>query len=184
MAAPQTSIRFKAILQRPGTPTGATWAFVVLPAAASAKLPSRGQVAVAGTVGACAFTAMLEPDGARGHWFKVGKALREKAGIGIGDVALFELVPSAEPPEARVPADLRAALSANSGAGAQWKTLTPVARRDFIQWVTTAKQAATRARRIANGCDMLASGKRRICCFDRSGIYSRGNMGAPQAAND
>ena len=36
--------------------------------------------------------------------------------------------------------------------------------------------------RIATACDMLASGKRRACCFDRSGMYSKGNMGAPLAA--
>ena len=35
---------------------------------------------------------------------------------------------------------------------------------------------------IATACDMLASGKRRACCFDRSGMYSRGNLGPPQAA--
>ena len=32
------------------------------------------------------------------------------------------------------------------------------------------------------GCDMLAAGKRRVCCFDRSGKYSRGNMGVPEAS--
>ena len=37
------------------------------------------------------------------------------------------------------------------------------------------------ARRIQNACDMLASGKRRVCCFDRSGIYSKG-FRAPKAA--
>ena len=61
------------------------------------------------------------------------------------------------------------------------KTLTPAARREFIQWLGTAKQAETRERRIGNACDMLAAGKRRICCFDRSGIYGKG-MAAPQAA--
>jgi len=85
-------------------------------------------------------------------------------------------------PEPRVPADLRAALDAIPAAKAQWSAITPVARRDFVQWVTTARQAETRARRIRNGCDMLAAGKRRVCCFDRSGKYSRGNMGVPEAS--
>lgn len=56
------------------------------------------------------------------------------------------------------------------------------ARRDFIQWLKTAKQAETRTRRIRNACEMLAAGKRRIYCFDRSGVYSRGAIGAPEAA--
>jgi hypothetical protein len=57
----------------------------------------------------------------------------------------------------------------------------PAARRDWIFWISTAKQAETRVRRIANACDMLAKGKRRVCCFDRSGYYSKG-LSAPTAA--
>ena len=45
----------------------------------------------------------------------------------------------------------------------------------------TAKQAETRAKRIRGACDMLAKGKRRVCCFDRSGFYSK-QFSAPQVA--
>ena len=31
----------------------------------------------------------------------------------------------------------------------------------------------TDALRIDKGCDMLAKGKRRPCCFDRSGMYDK-----------
>jgi len=40
-------------------------------------------------------------------------------------------------------------------------------------WITSAKQAEKRKRRIENACSMLAAGKRRVCCFDRSGIYNK-----------
>ncbi|MBP6797828.1 MAG: YdeI/OmpD-associated family protein, partial [Luteimonas sp.] len=63
-----------------------------------------------------------------------------------------------------------------------WEDITPVARRDWIHWVTSGKKAETRAKRIGTACDKLASGQRRACCFDRSGMYSKGNMGPPQAA--
>mgnify|MGYP002737726338 CR=1 FL=1 len=79
-------------------------------------------------------------------------------------------------------ANLRKALADHPVAKAQWATLTAVARRDWIHWITSGKKAETRVKRIATACDMLASGKRRACCFDRSGMYSRGNMGAPVAA--
>src|SRR5690606_3263545 len=42
--ATNTAIRFKAKLSRPANPKGATWMFLVLPAAASAKLPTRSMV--------------------------------------------------------------------------------------------------------------------------------------------
>ncbi len=73
-----------------------------------------------------------------------------------------------EDAELREPADLRTALEASPEAHALWKTLTRVARRDFIRWITSARQPETRARRIASACDMIRAGKRRVCCFDTS----------------
>jgi uncharacterized protein YdeI (YjbR/CyaY-like superfamily) len=67
--------------------------------------------------------------------------------------------------EAKVPADLRKALAAAPAAKAQWSDLTAIARRDFISWIDEAKQPETRRRRIERACDMLATGKRRPCCF-------------------
>jgi uncharacterized protein YdeI (YjbR/CyaY-like superfamily) len=70
--------------------------------------------------------------------------------------------------ELEEPADLRKALAAAPQARALWKGLTRIARRDFIRWITSAKQPDTRARRIAKACDMICEGKRRVCCFDTS----------------
>jgi len=36
---------------------------------------------------------------------------------------------------------------------------------DFISWIDAAKQPQTRKRRVERACDMLASGKRRPCCY-------------------
>jgi len=40
-----------------------------------------------------------------------------------------------------------------------------MARRDWIFSISSAKQPETRRRRIEKACDMLTSGKRRLCCF-------------------
>jgi uncharacterized protein YdeI (YjbR/CyaY-like superfamily) len=73
--------------------------------------------------------------------------------------------PAGEESEARVPTDLRKALAAAQMAKAQWRDLTPIARRDFISWIDSAKQSETRKRRIEKACSMLAAGKRRPCCY-------------------
>jgi uncharacterized protein YdeI (YjbR/CyaY-like superfamily) len=67
--------------------------------------------------------------------------------------------------EPTVPTDLRTALAAAPKANAQWKELTPIARRDFISWIDSAKQPETRRRRIEKACSMLVAGKRRPCCY-------------------
>src|SRR3982750_2511383 len=73
--------------------------------------------------------------------------------------------PVGEEPEAKVPTDVRKALAAAPKAKAQWSDLTPIARRDFISWMDSAKQQETRRRRIERACSMLAAGKRRPCCY-------------------
>jgi hypothetical protein len=138
--------------------------------------------AVEGTINDVPFEAVLEPDGQKSHWLKVNQKLSEAAGAEAGDIVTLEIAPATEEPEPAIPADLRAALAtAEPKARVVWEDITPIARRDWIQWITSAKQAETRTRRVKNACSMLASGKRRVCCFDRSGIYSKG-LSAPKAA--
>ncbi len=179
----KNSIRFKAKLFRPAESEKAgSWTFLVLPKNASAKLPSRGMTAVEGTINGFTFQATLEPDGQKSHWLKVERKLSKAAGAEVGDIVTLEIAPAAKEPEPEVPADLRKALAtAAPKARALWSDITPIARRDWIHWITSAKQEETRARRIKNACSMLAAGKRRPCCFDRSGFYDK-SLSAPKAA--
>jgi len=67
--------------------------------------------------------------------------------------------------EPGLPTDLRKAFAATPMAKAQWRDLTPIARRDFISWIDSAKQPETRRRRVERACSMVAGGKRRPCCY-------------------
>jgi hypothetical protein len=174
-----SKIRLSATLLRPadnGKAASGSWLFLKLPKQASAQLPSRSMVSVSGTLNGSPFHATLAPDGQGGHWLKVDKKLRESSGAEAGDSVTLEIAPLTpdQEPEPKVPADLRKALaSAPAKAKDVWSDITPIARRDWIHWIVSAKQAETRSRRIKNACDMLAKGKRRPCCFDRSGMYDK-----------
>lgn len=65
----------------------------------------------------------------------------------------------------KVPSDLHKTLTANPKAKAKWENLTPIARRDFISWIESAKRPETRKRRVESLPSRLASGKRRPCCY-------------------
>jgi len=165
------------------------WTFLTLPKHASAKLPSRSQVSIEGTMNGTAFQATLQPDGQGGHWLKVDKKLRDalkRAGTELpeaGDSVNLVIRPVAagNEPEPEVPADVRKALAAASSKAKEvWSDITPIARRDWVQWITSGKLAETRTKRITTACDMLAKGKRRPCCFDRSGMYGK-SMSCPIA---
>ena len=182
MTKTASKIRFKAKLYRPASTAKAeSWTFLTLPKNASAKLPSRGMTTVEGTINGFPFRATLEPDGQKSHWLKVSRKMRQSAGADAGDIVTLEIASAGAESEPRVPADLRKALATSPKARAVWSDITHVARRDWIQWITSAKRPETRTRRIDNACAMLASGKRRVCCFDRSGYYSKG-LSAPRAA--
>lgn len=174
-------IRFRARLLRPAAARAQSWTFLILPRAASAKLPSRGMVSVGGTINGFPFQATLEPDGQNGHWLKVNRRTMVTAGASAGEWVTLQIAPLEKEPDPRVPTDLRKALAARPGVWALWLAVTPVARRDWIHWVVSAKQAETRRRRINHACSMLAAGKRRPCCFDRSGFYSK-SLAAPKCA--
>jgi hypothetical protein len=175
--------RFEAKILRPAKPgDDGSWAFVVLPREASEQLPRRGRTTVEGTLNGQAFQATLEPDGQLSHWLQVDAALLEAAGAAVGDIVSLELAPVKKEPEPDIPADLQEALAAAPEAREVWNDTTTLARVDWIHWITSAKQLKTRAKRIGDACDMLASGKKRVCCFDESGYYSKA-FRAPQAEN-
>src|SRR2546423_7490920 len=191
MTKTASKIRFKAKLLRPAMEPArpradqsatANWTFLVLPKNASAKLPSRGMTAIEGTINGFPFQAVLEPDGQRSHWLKVDRKLREAAGAEAGEIVTLKIAPAAKEVEPSIPADLRKALAAAAPKARElWSDITTNARRDWIHWISSAKQEETRGRRTKNACSMPAAGKRRVCCFDRSGYYSK-SMSAPRAA--
>ncbi|MDP3986872.1 MAG: YdeI/OmpD-associated family protein [Nanoarchaeota archaeon] len=65
----------------------------------------------------------------------------------------------------RVPADLRKAIASISAAQKAWESVTPLARNEWICWVSSAKKPETRSNRIERTCNELSQGKRRPCCW-------------------
>ena len=162
MATPQetkSTIRFSAKLFRPKvTEKIGSWTLLTLPKSASGKLPSRGMTIVEGTINGFPFRAALKPNGKGSHRLTVNKAMHDATGAGADDTVPVEITRAGEEPEIRVPMDLRKALAAAPLAQAGWEDITPMARRDWIFSITSAKQPETRRRRIEKACDMLASG--------------------------
>ena len=64
-----------------------------------------------------------------------------------------------------LPDDLRDALLCVPEASEAWEDITPLARNEWICWVSSAKKEETRAKRISQAQENLASGKRRPCCW-------------------
>jgi hypothetical protein len=61
----------------------------------------------------------------------------------------------------RPPSDLTAALSANTQASAAFKAFSPSQKREYVEWITEAKQAATRQKRLSTAVAWIADRKPR-----------------------
>ncbi len=64
-----------------------------------------------------------------------------------------------------IPQDFQKALNNNSSAKGKWQGLTPISQRDFIRWITSAKQLKTREGRINKAISKLNAGQKRPCCY-------------------
>jgi hypothetical protein len=160
----RATIRFDATLSAIDTST-----VLRLPDRASKNLPSRGQVAVHGTINGVQFQTVLEPDGNFGHWMRVDDRLQRAAGISAGDTATLDVEVTKNWPEPSVPEDLAAGLAAAPQRIQDlWNEITPMARWEWVRWVNATKNADTRRRRVDVSISKMKSGKRRPCCFNLS----------------
>lgn len=65
----------------------------------------------------------------------------------------------------KLPADFRRAIASDDAAKRIWLDITPLARNEWICWVTSPRKEETRKRRIEVGIDKLRKGMRRPCCW-------------------
>jgi uncharacterized protein YdeI (YjbR/CyaY-like superfamily) len=67
----------------------------------------------------------------------------------------------------RVPPDLSAALKKQKKAQAVFDAFSPSKKRDYIEWLTEAKSAETRQRRLATAVDWIGEGKSRNWKYEK-----------------
>lgn len=156
------TIRFEATLH-----TIERWTVLRLPEEASGKLPSRGQVAVEGTINGHGFQTVLEPDGCFGHWMRIDGELQQTAALSAGDTATLEIELLKDWPEPNVPQDFAIALAAApQKIHNLWRDITPMARWEWVRWVNATQNPDTRKRRVEVSISKMRSGRRRPCCFN------------------
>lgn len=76
-----------------------------------------------------------------------------------------------------LPADLRKVLISDPAALAKWEDITPLARNEWICWVTYVKKPETRRDHVEQVRTRLKEGQRRPCCWP--GCPHRPKTGTP-----
>jgi Domain of unknown function (DUF1905)/Bacteriocin-protection, YdeI or OmpD-Associated len=153
------AIAFRAKLWAPMEGKG--WSFVTMPKSASSQLPARGRVAVEGTINGFQFRSSAFPDGDGSHTIQVNSGMRDGAKVSLGQMAEFSISPTTDAVKVTVPTDLLAALKKSTKAGAQWDTITPKARAEWVARITSAKKEETRSARTTRTVERLSQGEKR-----------------------
>lgn len=135
-----------------------SWAHVILPRAASAKLGSKARVPVAGTINGFAFRTSAFSTGTGTHQFMVNKAMQAGAKATIGNRVKVTLEVDAKPRPVVIPAELRRALERSKAAKALFDRFPPSHKREVAGYVAEAKKAETRVRRAEQTVEKLVSG--------------------------
>lgn len=65
----------------------------------------------------------------------------------------------------QVPEDLREALIRNPEVLTIWQSLTPLARNEWICWVSFVKKEETRREHVKRTVNEIREGMRRPCCW-------------------
>lgn len=140
---------------------------IKLPQNLSKNLSSRGMLMIQGTINNVPFEAPLEPDGKGSHWFEVSDLLSHEVEAGSGQPVSVSMEPLNEWREPEIPEDIMAELK-NACLMSQWNAITTNARWDWLRWIRSTNNQATRQKRIQVACSKLQNGDKRPCCFDRS----------------
>ncbi len=65
----------------------------------------------------------------------------------------------------QISSDLKTALTSDPKSFSAWENLTPLARNEWICWITFVKKEETRKDHIKRTVKELKEGKKRPCCW-------------------
>ena len=122
---------------------------VDVPPSLSKSLGGENHIAVAGSINGAKMRALLVPRGEGCHRLFLDGKIRKAARAGQGDTVRLVLGPDRESREVPIPDEVLEAFEDEPGAHEAFQKLTSAQRREMLLWVLKAKQADTRAKRIA-----------------------------------
>jgi uncharacterized protein YdeI (YjbR/CyaY-like superfamily) len=143
---PRSGIRsFQATLEPDRSPL--QWVIIRIPFDVAKVWNTRGRLKVKGTINGFAFRSSVFPAGAGTHRLLVNRQMQTAAGVRAGMAARFQLEPDSEERTIVVPPELQRVLKEDRALPRWFDRLNYSMRKYFVDRVTAAKTAETRARR-------------------------------------
>jgi hypothetical protein len=141
---------------------GGAWTYLPIPFDVSQVFGSKARIPVTGTINDFPFRNSLMPEGDGTHSMMVSKKLQLGANARAGDLVSIALEPDTAERCILPPKELEAALMENQQAASVFDTLAYSHKKEYVDWILAAKQAATKSSRATKAAEMLAAGKKRL----------------------
>jgi Bacteriocin-protection, YdeI or OmpD-Associated/Domain of unknown function (DUF1905) len=122
------------------------------------ELYGRARPPVRVTIGGHTYRSTIAVYGGR-YFLPLNRANRTAAGVAAGQRVTVEIDVDDEPRTIEVPEDLREALAADPEAAAAYEEMSYSHRKEYVDWISEAKRADTRRRRVAGAIERLRDGK-------------------------
>jgi hypothetical protein len=149
---------FESLLVRPEGV--GTWTYLNIPPHVSATFGSKGQVKVKGKINGYPFRSTALPTGDGSHYLVVAKSIRDQIKAVQGDTVTVMMELDIEERQVDVPEDLIQALESQLQAQDVFSKLSYSQKKVYVDWVLSARQEATRQRRIVKALMLLSQGKK------------------------
>jgi Domain of unknown function (DUF1905)/Bacteriocin-protection, YdeI or OmpD-Associated len=148
---------FEAVLIRPEGV--GTWTYLNIPGEISAIFSSKGQVKVKGTINEYPFRSTALPRGDGTHYLVVGKEIRERIQSNQGDTVRVVLELDKDERLVEVPVELKRALANHPQAAEAFEEMTFSHKKEWVNWIFSAKKAETRQNRIEKAIIQIVQGR-------------------------
>ncbi len=140
---------------------GGAWAYIPMPFDVPTEFGVKGVCAVKGTVNGFAFRTSLMPATGGGEiHLMFNKEMKAGSGATVGEVVHVVMERDREPKIVETAADLAEALAKNPVAQANFDNFAYSHKKEYVDWINSAKQQATRERRVEQAVGMIAEKKR------------------------
>jgi hypothetical protein len=149
--------KFKARLEARGP--GGAWIFINVPFSVEKVFKTKARVSVKGTINDFPYrTSILPQDGT--HYLPVNKQMQAGAQAKAGDTVRVTMDLDQAPRVVELPPELEQLLRQDACAAAFFDGLSFTHRKEFADWIGSAKRPETKEARLKKTAEMLAKGEK------------------------
>lgn len=135
-------------------------AYFIVPFNVQEEYGSKARVFVKGTIDGFPYRSSIAPMGNGKHAMLLNKEMRNAIGKSYGDTVKVVMERDDAKRIIEIPEDLKKALDLNPVVKNIFDTYAYTHRREFVNWITSAKKPETRQRRIIQAIDKISKQKK------------------------